>query len=193
MNLYEENYLSKRPQHLCKMCGKCCRVVTAPHPYSKLKEMADSGDEGAKDFLSIFVPYDSIEKAREVDSEIVDNIIRRLSEDGKYNEDDMTFYYCRYLQGNNLCGNYENRPILCRYFPSSPWAIVPPDCGFEGWLFLKREEDKQRIRRMKEELLELELLKKRTKDPSIIQKINAVEKKLQSNIDLFKKYGSQHW
>ena len=193
MGSYEENYLSKRPQHLCKMCGKCCRVVTAPLPYNKLKEMAEYGDQGAIDFLSIFEPYKSIYDARKVDEEIVDNIINRLKEDGNYVENDMTFYRCKYLQADNLCGNYDNRPVLCRYFPSSPWAIVPPGCGFEGWLFWKREEDKQKIRRAKEELLELKLLSKRTKDPETLKKITAVEHKIQKNIDLYKKYGSENW
>ena len=175
------------------MCGKCCRVVTAPLPYEKLKELAANGDQGAIDFLSIFEPYKSVYEARKVDEGIVDNIINRLKEDGNYVEKDMTFYRCKYLQADNLCANYENRPTLCRYFPSSPWAIVPPGCGFEGWLFWKREEDKQKIRRAKEELLELELLAKRTKDPDTLKKIAAVEHKIQKNIDLYKKYGSENW
>ena len=105
----------------------------------------------------------------------------------------MTFYRCKYLQPDNLCGNYEARPTLCRYFPSSPWAIVPPGCGYEGWLFWKREEDKQKIRLAKEELLELKLLAGRTKDEQTLKKIAAVEHKIHKNIELYKKYGSENW
>lgn len=193
MGSYEENYLAKRPQSLCNMCGKCCRVVTTSTPYLKLKQMARRKEQAAVDFLSIFVPYDSIEAARKVDASIVDNIINSLKEDGNYDEQNMTFYYCKYLLDNNLCSNYENRPTLCRHFPSSPWAIVPPGCGYEGWLFWRREEDKQRIRKSKEELLELQLLKTRTKNPETLKKIEAVEKKIHKSIDLFKKYGSENW
>lgn len=193
MGSYEENYLDKRPQSLCHMCGKCCRVVTTSTPYKTLKKMAEENDKGAIDFLSIFVPYESIEAARQADSEVVDNIINRLSEDGNYIEDETTFYCCKYLQDDNLCSNYENRPVLCRHCPSSPWSIVPPGCGFEGWLFWKREEEKEKIRRAKEELLELKLLKKRKNSPETLQKIEAVEQKILRNIDMYKKYGSENW
>ena len=88
---YEENFLAKRPQHLCHMCGKCCRVVSPSFPYEELKKMAERGDSGAVDFLSLFVPYESIEEARKVDATVVDNIIHHKIEDGIYNEADTTF------------------------------------------------------------------------------------------------------
>lgn len=193
MSSYEENFLSKRPQHLCHMCGKCCRVVTTSIPYLELVKMADNGDEGAKDFLSLFEPYDSIEAARNVDAAVVDNIIMRLKEDGKYNENEITFYCCRYLQSDNLCSRYETRLTLCKHCPATPWSIVPPGCGFEGWLFWQREEIKQKIRRSKEELLELRLLKQKFPNSDSLKKISAIEEKIQKNIDLYKKYGSENW
>ncbi len=193
MGNYEENYLAKRPQYLCNMCGKCCRVVTTSIPYKGLLEMSAKGDKGAKDFLSLFVPYKSIEAARKVDAEVVDNIINRLIDDGNYREDEITFYGCKYLQDNNLCSRYENRLDLCRHCPSSPWSIVPPGCGFEGWLFWQREEIKQKIRRSKEELLELNLLRMRTKDEETLKRISSVEHKITKNIEAYKKYGSENW
>lgn len=194
MGSYEDNYLNQRPQNLCKMCGKCCRVVTTSTPYSDLKIKAECGDQGAIDFLSIFEPYESIEAAREVDADVVDNIINLLKYDNpNLNVEEMTFYCCKYLQDDNKCSNYEKRPALCVHFPSTPWAIVPPGCGFEGWLFWKREEDKERVRRSKEELLELKLLKTKTLNPETFKKIEAVEAKIQKTIDLYKKYGSENW
>lgn len=193
MSSYEENYLAKRPQHLCHMCGKCCRVVTTSLSYAELKQMEQDGDKGAVDFLSLFVPYDSIESARNVDAGVVDNIINRLKSDGSFDEKEITFYGCKYLQDNNLCSRYETRLDLCKHCPSTPWAIVPPGCGFEGWLFWQREEIKQKIRKSKEELLELKLLRMRTKDENTLQKINIVEHKIQRGIDFYKKYGSENW
>ena len=190
MDNYEKNYLSKRPQELCRMCGKCCRVVTTTTPYKELKA---SKEQGAIDFLSIFEPYPSIEAAREVDAGIVDNIIEGLKEDGNYDEKNMTFYHCKYLQDDNLCGRYEDRLTLCKHFPSTPWAIVPPGCGYEGWLFLKREEIKQKIRKVKEELIELQLLKTKVKDEATLEKIKAVEEKMHNSINIYKKYGSEDW
>ena len=70
---------------------------------------------------------------------------------------------------------------------------MPPGCGFEGWLFWQREEIKQKIRKSKEELLELNLLRMRTKDENTLQKINIVEHKIQRGIDFYKKYGSENW
>lgn len=193
MSSYEENYLAKRPQHLCHMCGKCCRVVTTSLSYAELKQMEQDGDKGAVDFLSLFVPYDSIESARNVDAGVVDNIINRLKSDGSFNEKEITFYGCKYLQDNNLCSRYETRLDLCKHCPSTPWSVVPPGCGFEGWLFWQREEIKQKIRKSKEELLELKLLRMRTKDENTLQKINIVEHKIQRGIDFYKKYGSENW
>lgn len=193
MSSYEENYLAKRPQHLCHMCGKCCRVVTTSLSYAELKQMEQDGDKGAGDFLSLFVPYDSIESARNVDAGVVDNIINRLKSDGSFDEKEITFYGCKYLQDNNLCSRYETRLDLCKHCPSTPWSIVPPGCGFEGWLFWQREEIKQKIRKSKEELLELKLLRMRTKDENTLQKINIVEHKIQRGIDFYKKYGSENW
>lgn len=193
MSSYEENYLAKRPQHLCHMCGKCCRVVTTSLSYTELKQMEQDGDKGAVDFLSLFVPYDSIESARNVDAGVVDNIINRLKSDGSFDEKEITFYGCKYLQDNNLCSRYETRLDLCKHCPSTPWSIVPPGCGFEGWLFWQREEIKQKIRKSKEELLELKLLRMRTKDENTLQKINIVEHKIQRGIDFYKKYGSENW
>lgn len=193
MGSYEENYLSRRPQHLCHMCGRCCRVVTTTKPYEELKRLFDEGDEGAKDFLKIFEPYPSIQAAREVDAELVDNVIEQMKEDGTYEEDKMTFYGCKYLLDNNMCSIYEERPALCRHCPSTPWVIVPPGCGFEGWLFMMREEDKQKVRKAKEDFLELQLLKKKTANPEVLKKIASVEHKIQSTIDCYKKYGSEFW
>lgn len=193
MSSYEENYLAKRPQHLCHMCGKCCRVVTTSISYAELKQMEQDGDKGAVDFLSLFVPYDSIESARNVDAGVVDNIINRLKSDGSFDEKEITFYGCKYLQDNNLCSRYETRLDLCKHCPSTPWSIVPPGCGFEGWLFWQREEIKQKIRKSKEELLELKLLRMRTKDENTLQKIDIVEHKIQRGIDFYKKYGSENW
>ena len=192
MDNYEKNYLSKRPE-MCVRCGLCCRVATTTTPYKKLLEMRDAGDEGAIDFLSVFEPYESIEAARKVSAPTVDNIINSLKADGNYKEEDMTFYKCKYLDDNNLCTRYDTRLALCKHFPASPWAIVPPGCGYEGWLFVKREETKQKIRKIKEELLELQLLKKKTTSPDIQLKIASVEKKMLANIELYKKYGSENW
>ena len=174
------------------MCGKCCRVVTTGTSHEELCELARKNDVYAKEFLEIFVPYDSVEAARKVDAETVDNIFNHLQNDQKSTEN-LTFYYCKYLQDDNKCGRYEDRKTLCKHFPSSPWAIVPPGCGFSGWLFLKREQDKERVRKAKEELLDLQVLRTKVVNKETLEKLALVEKKLHKTIELYKKYGSQDW
>ena len=55
------------------------------------------------------------------------------------------------------------------------------------------EETKQKIRKIKEELLELQLLKNKAVSPDIQLKIASVEKKMLANIELYKKHGSENW
>lgn len=172
---------------LCKKCGMCCRVATSAIPHSELLELAENGDTRATDFLSIFEPYESIEDAKKVSAEVVENVINHST------ISDITFYKCKYINDENLCTNYENRPLLCRVFPQTPWAVVPPKCGYNWFLFEKQEEIKQKIRAHKEELLELELLYKKTKDDNTKEKISAVMNKLNDNINLYEKYGSKDW
>ncbi|MDR1326904.1 MAG: YkgJ family cysteine cluster protein [Heliobacteriaceae bacterium] len=183
----EKKFINERPQELCKMCGRCCRVATGAQPYAQILKLAQEGNQGAVDFLSLFEPYPSVEAAREADNLIVDNIIRH------YRGDDLTFYHCKYLLEDNLCGKYEARLPVCRCFPSSPWAVVPPGCGFEGYLFWKQEEEKQHIRLAKEELIDMEVLKSKHTEPEILNKISRIEEKLKNKIESYAQYGSQLW
>ncbi len=191
---YEENYIKTRPQHLCKMCGRCCRVSTNnKYTYEEMKKMATDGNSYAQDFLKIFEPYPSIEAARKVDAATVDNIIEKLKADDCYVEENLTFYKCRYILDNNLCSIYEERPKLCIVCPSSGWVVTPPGCGFEAWLFLKREEDMQRVRQAKEELLDLKVMRTKTHDENILKKIDSVENKIRNTIKMFSEKGSMYW
>ncbi len=186
MSCYGENLLTMHPDGLCRMCGKCCRIVNSEVSYSKLKQMAQDGHNGAVEFLSLFEPYESLDAAKKVDAELVGRILAECR--GK----DVYFYYCKYLQ-DNLCSRYECRLDSCRQYPSSLWQIVPSGCGFEGWLFWRREEVKQKVRKYKEELIELKLLRLRTKDNETLKRIASVEHKIFKNIELYKKFGSENW
>jgi len=194
MNSYIDNIISQRPKDLCKKCGRCCRVATNnKYTYNQLKNMASDGNEYAQDFIKVFEPYPSIEAARAVDAEIVDNIIKNLKEQNLYDENDITFYGCRYITDNNLCSIYEERPIMCSLCPANGWVVIPPNCGYESWGFMKREEDMRKVRRAKEELIDLEVMKKKTQNEELSKKIEAVEKKLGKTIDMFSEYGSHSW
>ena len=186
-----EDFFEERPQRLCKMCGKCCKLSTTTLPYNELKTMCDEGHEGAVDFLRIFEPYDSIEEARKNSPQTVDNIVKSLENNPEARKS-LTFYKCKYIQDNNLCGIYQDRPELCDRFPASPWAVVPPGCGFEGWLFQKSEALKQKVRKQKENLLDFEIMLQ-TATPEQAEKIQAAIEKTKNIIESYSKYGSADW
>lgn len=186
------NFIESRPQELCLMCGKCCRCVTTAYSYEELIELAKSNDEGAKDFLSIFVPYTSVEDARKVHEEVVDNILNILKADEKPT-DNLTFYKCKHLSDNNLCEIYEKRLMLCDRFPSSTWAVVPPGCGFENWLVKKREEIVQNVRNQKKCLIEYESALETANCVEDIERLKNAIKKIRETIVFYSKYGAQDW
>ena len=107
--------------------------------------------------------------ARKADFVLVNNIIDWLKSEQKYDENTLTFYKCKYLLDNNMCSIYEERPSLCVWNLLNGWGFIPSGCGFESWMFMRREEDMQKIRHAKEELLDLKVMKSKTKDEKIVQ------------------------
>jgi len=193
MSEAKNTFLESRPQSLCLMCGRCCRTVTAPISYDELKQLVNDGDEGAIDFLEIFEPYDSIEAARTSDERTVNNVLQAIQTDDILTKTDITFYKCKHLLENNLCGIYENRKELCDRFPSSPWAIIPPGCGFEKWLAEKREEKRQAIREQKENLIYAESLLTEAITEQQKERIQITIDNIRHTISLYAKYGANDW
>lgn len=177
------NFCDRRPQRLCKMCGKCCRVVVPSVPYEKLKEMAARKDQEALDFLELFEPYPTVADAMAVDEAIVKNIP---------DYEKRTFFRCRFLDGN-LCTRYETRLGVCKRFPSSPWAVIPPGCGFGGWLFMEQQKIMKYVRNLKEERLAYKVRLKYTQDESTRHKLQQIIDSIDENIALYSKYGSERW
>ena len=174
------------------MCGKCCRLATTYIPYQELLDLVEKGDEGAKDFLNIFEPYPSTEVAMKAYPDIVENILMNVKRSGE-SVDKVTFYKCKYILDNNLCGIYEKRPELCERFPTSAWAVIPPGCGYEGWMFKCREELKQKIRKQKETLIEFEAELKNEHTPEMKLKLEAAIQKIKDIVTVYAKYGSEDW
>jgi Fe-S-cluster containining protein len=112
----------------CKRTGTCCRLASSEFSYKELLEKAKNNDNYASQFTEVFIPYEKIEEARAVFPEYIDLLLEKFGEDGGLN-----FYHCKYLQGDNVCPRYEDRPQICRDFPDDPMAIVPPTCGYYAW------------------------------------------------------------
>lgn len=184
MDYSNKSFLERRPQRLCKMCGRCCRAVVASVPHEQLLKLVEEGNQSAKEFLFTFEPYPSIEEALKADEQI-----KNIPD-----YQNKTFYHCKFIKpGSNLCPRYEERFEVCRQFPSSPWAIVPPECGFQGWLFNEREKHKKKIRQLKEEAVFYKA-KLKTEIPDNERDLyEKLIKQIDERVKLYEKYGSKDW
>ena len=122
--------LAYRSQFSCIGCGTCCKLACSEFSPEELRQKADKGDRFATQFLSVFVPYNSKEDAREIYPEYI-----KMLEEQK--EDEVYFYHCPKLTECNRCSDYENRPQICRDFPDNPEAGTSPSqergCKFSPW------------------------------------------------------------
>lgn len=181
------------PQHLCKMCGKCCRAITTPYTHEELIQLANAGQEEAKVFVDLFKRYESIEAAKKVVPDHVEKVLEKLRAKPDFDESKVTFYYCPHVTDQNTCAIHPTRPDCCRRAPRNGWSVFPPGCGFEGWQFMQKERIKSTIRLLKEYLTELELMP----DDYLIPERNVTVKDLRQTIEdrikPWEKYGSALW
>ncbi len=122
----------------CCRCGTCCKMASSEFSYRELIYNAASGDVFAKSFTSVFVPYKDGEAQNESGGAPplgeFDSYLELLKEREMLGE--TNFYYCPKLEGKAgcyACGDYENRPSVCRDFPNNPLVILPPKCSFNAW------------------------------------------------------------
>jgi Fe-S-cluster containining protein len=181
------------PQYLCKTCGRCCKSITTSYTYEQLKEMAEEGQEEAKVFIEIFKTYSSIEEARKVDPDQIDQVLSVLKDNEAVPLDQVTFYYCPNLTDENKCSFYEQRPGCCRRAPKHGWSAMPPGCGFEGWQFEQREKHKKMVRIIKEHLYMVECLSPDGKVPGRDMTVEEFRTIIQKKIEPWKKFGSELW
>lgn len=177
---------------ICNLCGKCCRLISALKSYEELSADAKNGDEVAMNFLKLFLPYSSIDEVREIDEKAVEEKIafNKLC----YGEETQTyFYYCRYIDEANLCQVYNSRPKVCRQYPKNEFIITPKDCAYEGYAFMAREKVKAKVRKAKEQLLEIAVMRETQEDKGAIEKMNKSEKNLHQYIEQYKIFGSENW
>lgn len=118
--------LAYRKEFSCIGCGTCCKLACSEFSPEQLEEKAKNNDRFAKQFLSVFVPYNSKEDARKIYPEYI-----KMLEENK--EDEVYFYHCPKLTDCDRCSDYENRPQICRDFPDNPLALLPKSCGYVKW------------------------------------------------------------
>ncbi|WP_303672659.1 YkgJ family cysteine cluster protein [Vampirovibrio chlorellavorus] len=134
---HQVEQLMKLPQHLCKQRGQCCRVATfkGSLSYEEILALAANpeaeGHESARDFASVFLPYESQTQVREIASEFVDKVRTAARSKGQ-DPDQVSFFKCKYVLADGRCGVHEDRPVGCRMYPfPHKNTIYHPGCGFE--------------------------------------------------------------
>lgn len=111
----------------CGCCGSCCKLASSEYSYEQLKERAKNGDKFSQDFVSIFIPYTSKEEPRKLFPEYIELL------EQTFVSEELYFYHCPKIGENGLCTDYENRPDICRIFPSDPLVVFPTKCSYNVW------------------------------------------------------------
>lgn len=144
------------PLPKCCSLGSCCKGASPSTPYRKLLKRAVDGDDFARGFFSIMVPYPSHEAAEQVVPGLVERSLKAAKKlDDFQNPDDLVFYHCRYQTADNQCGVWEDRPQFCRDYPDTPFVVMAPGCAFESW----GQACKEKYQALKSEVSKLKALK----------------------------------
>jgi len=121
-----QQMLDYRKNFSCKGCATCCNLACSEFSPQQLKEKAQSSDQFATQFISIFIPYKTKDEAEKIYPEYLKLLDETLDEK-------VYFYHCPKLDKCKRCSDYENRPQICRDFPDNPLSILPESCGFYQW------------------------------------------------------------
>ncbi len=157
--------LFKLPQHLCKTRGMCCKVATfkSNMSYEQLKALAESDDpnaSNAREFLTLFIPFETEEEVRAIAPVFVD----RVKEADPEKADAVSFFHCRFVGDDGRCMIHEDRPTGCRIYPfPHEKTIYHPGCGFEekGYENMRKMNDiteffNRKLKELEEEAQSLE-------------------------------------
>jgi Fe-S-cluster containining protein len=154
-NPFEKELGIPLPQ--CCSLGSCCKGASPSKPYHQLLKRAAQGDEFARGFFSIMVPYPNHAAAEAVVPGLVERSLKAAAklEDFSHPEEDLVFYHCQYQTEDNRCGVWEDRPQFCRDYPDTPFVVMAPGCAFEDW----GAACKKKYNQLKEEVSQLKNLK----------------------------------
>ena len=136
-----KDMMQRKDKYICNQCGACCKFETSPFSYEQLKQQASKGNKYAEDFVSIYVPYNNEEEAKNANPEFYEELNKLVKDDRIY------YYYCSKYK-DNKCTIYENRPEICRDFPKNPLKLLPATCSYNEW----REEISHKSQLLKAEV-----------------------------------------
>lgn len=118
----------------CHMCGACCHMASTDTDYQTMRQRGENGDEFARQFTSVFLPYESRQKAREKAPDIVAAVLAEAGEEAD-GEEKIFFYHCPYVGEDNRCTVYgtDKRPAICKSYPETPLSFVYEKCAWKPW------------------------------------------------------------
>ena len=147
----------------CNKCGECCRNIVV-------------------DFNKKIVYWDGIQP---LSDDFATNLIP-LSEIKNY-----TVCTCKFLK-NDLCTNMQ-KPEICTNYPSAPFTQLPENCGYEGKIFIEQERIKQRIRKLKEDILHYSVIIETSDNKFENNQLKKIISSHQKWIDKYRPFGSDDW
>lgn len=162
----------------CNGCGMCCKILPVKNgEYILVRDGFQLIDE---EFMS-YLKELSDKKAREISESYVETVTNIFP--------DVKFYECTNLKDNKC--SLDEKPSICKNFPTTALALVPDGCAYTGEIFMKNEELKRKIRMIKEEILDYEMLiESGDKDSASYKKI--IEN-LNRFIVKYRDFGSDCW
>lgn len=122
----------------CHMCGMCCRLASADAPYEELVVRAEAGDDFARQFTSIFLPYASRQAAQARHPEVVAAVLAHVGDtnpDPGVDSEKVFFYHCPYIGEDNRCTIFgtDKRPDICARYPETPLSFMYEKCAWRPW------------------------------------------------------------
>jgi Fe-S-cluster containining protein len=155
------------PLPKCCSLGSCCKGASPSTPYHQLLKRAAAGDEFARGFFSIMIPYQSHAEAEKVVPGVVERTLKAAEKLPDFKgPQDIVFYHCRYQTEDNKCGVWEDRPQFCRDYPDTPFVVMAPGCAFEPWAkackekYFALKEEVAQLKNLKAELAELKAIQR---------------------------------
>ncbi len=123
-----------RDQFACHLCGACCRLASQDADYATLRQRAEAGDDFARQFTSVFLPYASREAARQKAPDLVAAVLAETVEEPEGAER-VFFYHCPYVGEDHRCTVYgtEKRPGICQSYPETPLVFIQSQCAWQPW------------------------------------------------------------
>lgn len=121
----------ERAKVQCHSCGVCCRLASSEFNYDELKAKAAAGDDFARQFTSVFLPYQSTQAAQERFPVLVNDILAQVG-----SPEQVHFYHCPHIHPEtNQCTIYgtPQRPKICEGYPDTPLTFIYDKCAWKPW------------------------------------------------------------